>query len=78
MYVDESTPYDSFVWTTKILQKAYQKLLIELKITRKLPNHLMDTVQPLQEHGTSLVGIIGSMATSIAKFMSIAQPFTLN
>ena len=35
-----------------------QEEVVELEVTGKLPEQLVHTVQPLQEHGTALVGVL--------------------
>lgn len=50
----------------------------EFESARKLLDHLMYTVKPLQKHGGSLVGVLVKDATAIREFMAKTQPLELN
>ncbi len=59
---------------------AHQKGLVELEEAGELLEELMNTVQPLQEHGTLFTHILSVllMTTAIRKLMTVIQPLRLH
>ena len=59
---------------------THQEGLVELKQTGELFEQLVNTVQPLQEHGTLLAHIVSVLlvATAVPKLMTIVQPISLH
>lgn len=58
---------------------THQEGLVKLKGAWKLSLQLVNTVQPLQEHGTLLAHIVSVLlvATAVPKLMTIVQPISL-
>ena len=59
----------SYTTITKLLQINYQKCLVELEVARELPQELVDTVQPLQEHRTLLTRVTAQVAAPISELV---------
>ena len=60
--------------------EEYQKVEVELEVTGKLEEELVDTVQPLEEHGAPLVGVGTGrvLATAVAESVAKSQPLSLH
>ena len=59
---------------------VYQKVIVKLKVAGKLPDELMNTVEPLKEDGTALVqvDVQSGATTAIGKLVAKLEPLALN
>ena len=62
------------------IQNSHQEHFVEFECGWILSKDLIDTIEPLKEHWTALVGITRSepVPAAIGKLMPVAEPFTLH
>ena len=56
----------------------YQEILVEFKVTGVLSGELVDTVKPLEEDRTLLVGVVRRQTTPLTELVTEAKPLPLN